>query len=143
MLKISTTYVNRMNTNEHVFNKINTLIEEESTKKRKRVVSFVDAYRKLKWKRAVRIINQENTSIHKVSFENNKLRKWTHNKRRVGRPRANWTEETIKEIWDILKRNHERFKYKEFDDENEEIKELIKNFEVTNENCFPPPQPNP
>ena len=113
------------------------MMEEEG--RRKRVISFVDAYNKLKWKRAIRILNQEGTSIHKVSFENNKLRKWVHNKRRVGRPRASWTEETIKEIWNAVKRNHERFRFRPFDENNEEMTELIKNFELTNENYLPPP----
>ena len=76
----------------------------EKTARAKKVISFVDAYNKLKWKRAVRITNQENTSMHKVSFENGKLRRWTHDKRRVGKPRTNWTEETIKKIWDIVKK---------------------------------------
>ena len=79
------------------------MMEQEG--KTKRVVSFVDAYNKLKMKRAIRIMNQENTSIHKGSVENGKLRKWVHKNRRVGRPRTNWTEETINELWDIIKRN--------------------------------------
>ena len=65
-------------------------------------------------------------SIHKVSFENNKLRKWVHNKRRVGRPRANWTEETIKEIGNAVKRNNERFRFQAFDENNNDMIELIK-----------------
>ena len=96
------------------------------TGRTKKVISFVDAYNKLEWKRAVRITNQENTSIHKVSFDNGKLRKWTHKNRRVGRPRANWTEETIREIWDIVKRNQARFRYTQFDEDNEEMIEMFK-----------------
>ena len=49
-------------------------------------------------------MNQEHTSIYNVSFENGKLRKWIHSNRRVGRPKMNWTEESIREIWDIVKR---------------------------------------
>ena len=78
-------------------------------------------------------------SIHKVSFENNKLRKWVHNKRRVGRPRANWTEETIKEIGNAVKRNNERFRFQAFDENNNDMIELIKKIEVKNDNYVPPP----
>jgi flagellar capping protein FliD len=46
-------------------------MEEEGRKKQ--IISFVDAYNKLKWKRTIKILNQENTSIHKVSFENGKI----------------------------------------------------------------------
>ena len=58
----------------------------------KRVASFMDAYNKIKRRRTIKIMNQENTSIYNVSFENGTLRKWTHVNRRVGRPRMNWTE---------------------------------------------------
>ena len=43
----------------------------------------------------------------------------------------NWTEETVTEIWDILKRNHERFRYTQFDENNKEMTELIKNHTET------------
>ena len=98
----------------------------EDEGKNKRAVSFVDAYNKLKRKRAVSIMNQESTSIHKVSFENGKFIKWIHTKRRVGRPRMNWTEETVNEIWDILKINHEGFRYTQFDENNEQMKDIMK-----------------
>jgi len=113
------------------------MMAEEGRKKRVR--SFVDAYNKLNYKRAVKIFNQENTPIHKVSFDNSKLRKWTHDKRRVGRPRANWTEETIKEIWDIVKKNHTDLKFSTFVEDSERMTQLIKDFEATDENCYPPP----
>ena len=99
--------------------------------KRKQVTSFVDAYSKLKRKRAIKIIKQEDTSIYNVSFGNGKLRKWIHKNRRSGRPRANWTNDSISEIWDIIRVNNERFKYQQFDEDNEEMIQLIKNHEVS------------
>ena len=128
-MKIDTTYINRVNTNASIYTKINDMMEQEG--RTKRVVSFVDAYRKLKWKKAVRVLKQEGSSIYNVSFENGKLRKWVHDKRRVGRPRANWTEETIKEIWDKVKQSNIEYRYKPFDENNEEMVRMIKNFEVT------------
>ena len=43
----------------------------------------------------------------------------------------NWTEETIKEIWDIVKRNNERYRYSQFDEEYQEMSEMIKNHTET------------
>ena len=43
----------------------------------------------------------------------------------------NWTEETVTEIWDILKRSNERFRYTQFDEESEEMTGLIKNHTET------------
>ena len=71
--------------------------------------------------------------------KNGKFRKWIHSNRRVGRPRMNWTEETIKEIWNAVKRNHERFRFQVFDENNTDMIELIKNFEVNNDSYVPPP----
>ena len=48
ILKIDTTYINRVNSNVSVFNRINTMVEDEG--KSKRVISFVDAYYKIKGK---------------------------------------------------------------------------------------------
>ena len=48
ILKIDTTYINRVNSNSSVFNRINTMMEEEG--KSKRVISFVEAYNKTKRK---------------------------------------------------------------------------------------------
>ena len=53
--KIDTIYTNRVNSNGSIFNKVNTMMVEEGRKKRVR--SFVDAYNKLKYKRAVKILN--------------------------------------------------------------------------------------
>ena len=101
------------------------MMEDEG--RSKRVASFVDAYNKLKRKRAVKIMNQENISMHKTSFEHGTLRKWIHTKRMVGRPRMNWTEETVNETWDILERNHEGFRYTQFDKHNEQMTDMITN----------------
>ena len=38
----------------------------------------------------------------------------------------NWTEETVNEIWNIVKRNNNRFRYTQFDEENLEMVNLIK-----------------
>ena len=115
------------------------MMEEEGRKTK--VIPFVGAYNKLKWKRTTKILNQENTSIHKVCFENDKIRKLIHDKRRVGRPRPNWTEETIREIWDAVKKNNITYKYKLFDADNNTMIQMMKEFEVTNEHFCPPPPP--
>ena len=127
ILKMDTTYVDRSNTNEKVFKTATDKLNEEGAKKRT-VTSFVESYIKQKRKRACRIIQRPGTPIHKVSFRGDKLSKWIHPNRRVGRPRMNWTEETIKELWDHIKKDIERHKYTAFDEQNEEIIQLIKTY---------------
>ena len=84
------------------------------------------AHNKVKRKITIEIMNQTNTSICNASFENGKLREWIHNNRRLGRPRMNWTEESMNEIWDIVKRNIDRSRYTQFNDEHQEMIDLIK-----------------
>ena len=55
------------------------------------------------------------------------MRTWIHYNRRVGRPRASWTEETIRESLDILKQHNDRYRYTSFNEEDEQMVELIKN----------------
>ena len=68
------------------------------------------------------------TPIYKVPLRWENLRKWVHPNRRVGRPKMNWTEETIKELWEHIKKDNDRYKYTAFDEQNEEIINLIKNY---------------
>ena len=81
----------------------------------------------------MKIIKQENTPIYRITFENCKLSRWIYPKRRVGRPRASWTNETINEIWDIVKRNNETYRYQPFDENNEEMRNSIKEHEEVSE----------
>ena len=121
ILQMKTTFVERANTNKLVFDKANEIIKDEREgKKEKQVISFIEAYKKQKMKRALRIIRKPNSAIHKISFQNTKLKKWIHPNRRSGRPRLSWTEETIKEIWEHIKQTNDRFKYTAFNENNEE-----------------------
>ena len=70
-MEIDTIYINRVNTNAGISNRINNMMEEEGRKKN--ITSFADAHNKLKWKRAFEIRDQENTSTHKLFFENGKI----------------------------------------------------------------------
>ena len=87
-------------------------------------------------------MNQENTSIYNVSFENGKLRKWIHKGRRVGRPRMNWTEETIKEIWDLIRIGHEEDRFKAFNPEDDYIINKIHDYAGNDKIKFTTPQTN-
>jgi len=126
ILKMDTTFVNRNNTNNCVFQQANQRLEEEG--KRKKVVTFIEAYNKLKRKRACKIMRHPGSLLHKITFNGSKLRKWIHPNRRVGRPRMNWTEETVREVWDHLKKDTERYRFTAFNEDNEEIMETLRNY---------------
>ena len=101
--------------------------ENSNRKKKKKIVPFVEAYNKLKMKRACRIISKPNSLIHNISSNGTRLRKWIHNGRRVGRPRMNWAEETVKELWDHIKKEMTGLiRFMAFDDSNDMIMDIIK-----------------
>ena len=69
-MNMKTTYIDRANTNDLVFRTANEKIEEgaEGSNKRKKIVTFVGAYREQKIKRACKVIRQEGSAIHRISF---------------------------------------------------------------------------
>jgi len=129
ILRLNTTFIDRENNNYTIFQKTNEAMktENQNRKTKKKVIPFVEAYQKLKLKRACRIISKPNSLIHNITFNGNRLRKWIHNGRRVGRPRMNWAEETVKELWDDIKKEMTGLiRFMAFDDSNELIMDIIK-----------------
>ena len=77
--------------------------------------------------------------MFRISFQNQKLKKWIHPNRRVGKPRMNWTEETIKEIWDHLRKDHPQDRFLAFNSENEYI--INKIYEAAENDQIIKPEP--
>ena len=123
-----------------IFYKTNQAIEEASTgKKKQKVTPFVKAYNKLERKRACRISSKPNSPIHNITFNGKRLRKWIHNGRKVGRPRMNWAEEIVKELWDHIKKEMTGLiRYMAFDDSNELIVDIIKEHSKKSTKNTPP-----
>ena len=121
---MDTTYIDRGNANKKLFDKANQQLKEEG--KETEVTTFIDAYNKQTKQKTLRIIRKEGTPIYNISFQRGRLRKWIHPNRRVGRPRMNWTEETIREIWDIIKKDTTQYKYTAFNPEDTEMTNIIR-----------------
>ena len=77
-------------------------------------------------KSALRIIRKESSNLHSITFAQNTFSKRIPKNRRVGRPRQNWTEETMKEIWEQIKIQQIEYKYVTLDTNKPEHIELIK-----------------
>ena len=101
--------------------------ENEGRRKKNKVVPFVEAYNKLELKRACRIISKPDSLIHNITFNGNRFRKWIHNGRRAGRPRMNWAEATVKELWDHSKREMAGLRrFMAFDDSSDLVMDIIR-----------------
>ena len=84
MLKLETTYVNRGNTNEVVY-------EMARERGSNRIVKLSECYENLKLTFFAKLVLAPETDPRrKVIFADTSLRPHDHWKKRVGRPRLNW-----------------------------------------------------
>ena len=127
ILKVDTTFINRGNTNQKLFRDANQQIREEGHRKHK-IKTFIETYTKFKRHRAIKIIRKPNTPIHNITFRDKKLNCWIHPNRRVGRPRMNWTEETIKEIWVQIQKEDQLYRHIDLDTNDEGMVAKIKQY---------------
>ena len=107
IMKKDTTYVNRANTNERIFEMANEQLKEEhgnnNKKEIKKIIPFRKAYLCSKLKRLKRIINQDQSNpCRKITFREN-LTVWTQPNRLQWRPKIKWTDKALKEQWEQMK----------------------------------------
>ena len=67
---------------------------------------------KKKRKRIIKTIRKRESSLHKVSFDGDKLRKLIHPRRRVGRPRDKWLIEAMEEAFYIITGGNDQLDFK-------------------------------
>ena len=127
ILIVDTTFINRGNTNQKLFRDANQHVREEGNRNRK-IRTFIETYMRFKRHRAAKIINKPNSAIHNITFSDDKLNCWIHSNRRVGRPRMNWTEETIKEIWTQVQKEDQQYRHVELNTKDAEMIARIKSF---------------
>ncbi len=86
---------------------------------------FRDAYQKSKMKRLKKIIEDESSPLYNITFESGmKQREWGAKKR--GRPKYRWAGQALKEAWDRIKKRKTEWNTKEYDKDDEIIKEAIR-----------------
>ena len=109
ILKMTTTFVERNNSNAEVFRRANEQIQNETEDgaKPKKVVPFVTCYLNSRMKKLSRIYKMLNEHpVEHITLALNAeghIIPWTSPNRRVGRPRFKWVTETMKEIWNNIR----------------------------------------
>ena len=120
---MTTTYVERSNTNAEVFRRANETIQNETEegKTPKKITPFVTTYLNSRMKRLTRISKMSNEHpVKHITFgldQEGKIVPWTPANRRVGRPRFKRVTETINNIWDNTKHKYTHLP-QTFDKEN-------------------------
>ena len=101
ILKMTTTYIDRANTNKAVYEKANEAMNP--TGSRKPIKRFSEAYADAKAKRAARLVATDRADpMREISFKRG-LQAWTHARRRVGAPKAKWATNAIALVWDRVR----------------------------------------
>ena len=126
VLRLQTTFVNRANTNEHVFEQANEHISQEGGKKK--VIPFRKAYMCSKMKQIKRIINQHhNEPTRSVTFRRD-LETWQQPNRRQWRPKYKWANRALIELWDEIREQQPTHRTTELDINNIDIQNTIKEY---------------
>ena len=95
---MTTIYIDRNNTNEEVFHRANTKLEEDGNAHR--LVQFSTAYQRRKLMLLQNIIAfPDDDPVKQATFDPKTLKRNELGFKRVGRPRLNWTEQTMEEYW--------------------------------------------
>ena len=109
ILKMTTTYVERNNSNAEVFRRANEKIQQETPdgKIPKQIVPFVTSYLNSRMKKLARISRMQNEHpVKHITLAPNtegNIIPWNPPNRRVGRPRFKWVTETTKDMWNNIR----------------------------------------
>ena len=126
VLNLKTTFTNRGNTNKHVFEQANERIRQEGGKKK--VVPFRKAYMCSKMKQIKRLINQSSDEPTRAITFRRGLETWQQPNRRPGRPKNKWANRALIELWDEIKELQPTHRTTEFDSNNTDIQNRIKEY---------------
>ena len=123
ILGLSTTFINRANTNESVLQKANDVMGVAPGSMPK-VKLFSDLLKDRRVKLAGHILRSENSDpLRRVSYEPDSAETFRVAKRRIGGPRQLWTVYTNKYAWE---RTHRGVEFENDENHNHELLELAR-----------------
>ena len=96
ILKLQTTFVDRANSNQYVYDRANQMIQQEG--RRYEIHKYSDVYKLRKAALLEKILtNPDMEPLKEATLDTESLTPADFGTRRVGRPRMNWPKETMKE----------------------------------------------
>ena len=106
---MTATYVNREHTNLHVREQINKKLQEA---KAKPIVSLTEYHKRTRIAYLCKLIAAGDAEPGTaVTFDPVTLNALDHGKKRIGKPRLNWYQVTLADLWSETKKNIETVKY--------------------------------
>jgi len=108
ILRLTTTYVDRRNTNQKIIDKANEFVREEGGKKEIRLFRQVHLNSKLK--RLKKIITQPNTEINQITFRRG-IETHIPPNRLQGRPSYKWTDRALIDSWEEIQQTQNQYRF--------------------------------
>ena len=107
--KTTTTYVNREHTNVYVIDQVNKKLKEAKAKPIETLTNF---HRRMRIAYLCKLITAGDTEPGAaVTFDTTTLMQLDHGKKRVGKPRLNWYQVTMKDLWEETKKHIDTVKF--------------------------------
>ena len=122
ILGMKTTFIDRENSNRKIWNDVNTKLTAEG--KKRQITSFKQAYAKAKLKMMANILVDKSGLKHKAIFNAN-LEERVYANRRVGRPKATWTETSIKDMWEGVRNSNSEWRHTKLDMKKTDIRKQL------------------
>ena len=122
ILGLRTTYVERENTNMKLWKDVNTKVTAEG--KKRQIMTFKQAYAKAKLKTMAKILNDRKDLKHIAIFDDD-LKERIYANRRVGRPKATWTETTLTEFWEGVRNTQQEWRHTRLDVTNPDVRKQL------------------
>ncbi len=98
-----------------------------SLREKKRVQTPREICKKTRIETRAKTSTNPNTEEHRLIIEDNLRNRIPHN-RRIGRPKHNWTSETMKHLWEIIRTEKPEFQYQEYIHTNNQSQEAEEAF---------------
>ena len=95
ILKMTTTFITRSNTNEEVFKRANSHLKQGE-----KIIPLSEIYQKRKTKLFYKVVQSEpQDPIRSIAFQSDSMKPRIFTPRRVGRPKAKWTKSECERAW--------------------------------------------
>ena len=128
ILGLKHTYIDRLNTNEHIMNTAETEINKHNNSgTHKTITKLSEYYEQQRLKTTAQIIHHKNSEDERVNITFNKenLEINEYEKKRVGRPKHAWWTFSLQSIWTQAQEHDEALKYSIMDTSKEEHRRAI------------------
>ena len=126
ILRLHTTYIQRQNTNEYVYQRANEIVNGAIDGPTRKIKPLTEILEERKLRLLGHVLRRDRQHpLHQTTFSTTSAVPRETNYRRVGRPRQFWTTNNMEKAWEIIKREDTLQPQLFFDKSNRAMRERI------------------